>query len=151
MTGSRLKLYVSLFVVCSHIAAFFGVVLLRALVLPKVDIFEIIGSLVPLFGVFLVVIVKDTIKGREDLSIGRVQSTQMVSLTFILLGAYILAIAMTLVMVGYQSVQPSELPRWFAVIESALGTSLGLIIDDLFGGKGTSVDVKPARATRRTV
>jgi len=135
MTSSQLKLYVSLSVVVSHIATFFGVILLRAFVLPRADVFEILGALVPLFGVFLVVIVKDTLKGREDTSLGKPQSQQMIALTFILIGAYIVAVAATLIMVVKQILEPADLPRWLAIIESAFGTSLGLIIDDLFGGK----------------
>lgn len=143
MTSSKLKLVVSLCIVISHIVAFFGVVALRAWALPKLDVFETFGALIPLFAVFLVVIVKDTVKGREDLSVGNRQSVQMVALTLILLLAYVIAIAMTLLMVAGQSIEPAELPRWFVVIESAFGTSLGLIIDDLFGGR--KIEVAEAR------
>ena len=135
MTSSQLKLYVSMAVVLSHVATFFGVLMLRALVLPQANIFEIMGAMVPLFGVFLVVIIKDTLRGRENLSVGNVQNQQMVLLTFTILGSYVLAIATTFLMVIQQTIQPDDLPRWLAIIESAFGTALGLIIDDLFGGK----------------
>jgi hypothetical protein len=135
MTSSRLKLYVSLAVVLSHVATFFGVLMLRAFVLPQADIFEIMGTMVPLFGVFLIVIIKDTLRGRENLSVGNVQNQQMVLLTFIILGSYVIAVGLTFMMVVQQAIQPNELPRWLAIIESAFGAALGLIVDDLFGGK----------------
>jgi hypothetical protein len=136
MTSSRLKLYVSLSVVISHVATFFGVLLLRAFVLPQANIFEIFGAMVPLFGVFMVVIIKDTLRGREDLSVGNVQTQQMVLLTFMFVAAYALAVAATLIMVVAQTLEPGDLPKWLAIIESAFGIGLGLIIDDLFGGAG---------------
>jgi hypothetical protein len=135
MTSSRLKLYVSLGVVVSHILTFFGILLLRAFVIPNLDIFGVMQAMVPLFGVFLVVIVKDTIRGREDLSIGNVQTEQMVLLTFIILGSYVLAVASTLLMVARQVIEPADLSKWLGIVESAFGVALGLIIDDLFGGK----------------
>jgi hypothetical protein len=135
MTSSRLKLYVSMVVVLSHVATFFGVLMLRAAVLPNANLFDIMGAMVPLFGVFLIVIIKDTVRGREDLATGKVQTPQMIMLTFIMLGSYCLAVVATLVMVVLQSLEPADLPKWLATIESAFGTSLGLIIDDLFGGK----------------
>ena len=135
MTSSRLKLYVSMVVVLSHVATFFGVLMLRAVVLPTANLFDIMGAMVPLFGVFLIVIIKDTVRGREDLATGKVQTPQMIMLTFIMLGSYCLAVVATLVMVVLQSLEPADLPKWLATIESAFGTSLGLIIDDLFGGK----------------
>jgi hypothetical protein len=138
MTNSRLKLYVSLFVVLSHIATFFGVLLLKAFALPDMNIFDIVGPLVPLFGVFLVVIIKDTLRGREDLSLGNVQTQQMVLLTFIILVAYALAVVATLLMIVQQTIEPADLPKWLAVVESAFGVALGLIIDDLFGGKSST-------------
>jgi hypothetical protein len=145
VTNSRLKFYVSLWIVLSHIATFFGVILLRALVLPNANILEIMGAMIPLFGVFLIVIIKDTVRGREDLSQGNVQTLQMVTLTFIMLGAYSLAVAVTFLMVIFQSIEPADLPKWLATIESAFGASLGLIIDDLFGGKTQQADAKRAR------
>jgi hypothetical protein len=135
MTNSRLKLYVSLAVVVSHILTFFGILLLRAFVVPNLDIFGVMQAMVPLFGVFLVVIVKDTLRGREDLSTGNVQTQQMVLLTFIILGSYMLAVAATLLMVAQQVIEPSDLSKWLAIVESAFGIALGLIIDELFGGK----------------
>ncbi len=135
MTSSRLKLYVSLGVVVSHILTFFGILLLRAFVIPNLDIFGVMQAMVPLFGVFLVVIVKDTIRGREDLSIGNVQTEQMVLLTFIILGSYVLAVASTLLMVAQQVIEPADLSKWLGIVELAFGVALGLIIDDLFGGK----------------
>jgi hypothetical protein len=122
-------------VVLSHVATFFGVLMLRAAVLPNANLFDIMGAMVPLFGVFLIVIIKDTVRGREDLATGKVQTPQMIMLTFIMLGSYCLAVVATLVMVVLQSLEPADLPKWLATIESAFGTSLGLIIDDLFGGK----------------
>ena len=136
MTNSRLKLYVSLTIVLSHMATFFGLLALRALALPQMNIFEVMGAMISLFGVFVVVIVKDTLRGREDLSVGKVQTEQMVLITFIILGSYVLAVAATLVMVISQAVSPTDLPKWLATIELAFGVALGLIIDDLFGGKG---------------
>jgi hypothetical protein len=135
MTYSRLKLYVSLCIVLSHVGTFFGVLMLRAFVLPQANIFEIMGSMLPLFGVFFVVIIKDTLRGRENLAVGNIQSEQMVLLTFIIVGSYILAVGLTFMMVIQQTIQPTDLPKWLAIIESAFGTALGLIIDDLFGGK----------------
>lgn len=141
MTNSQLKFYVSLFVVLSHVATFFGIVLLKAVALPDANVLEIMGAMIPLFGVFLVVIVKDTLRGRENLEPGNRQTPQMIALTFIILGAYIVAVAMTLWLVVKQIIEPNELPKWLATIESAFGVALGLIIDDLFGGKAE----KPAR------
>jgi hypothetical protein len=135
MTNSQLKLYVSLGIVLSHVATFFAVIILRAMVLPQANILEIMGAMVPLFGVFLIVIVKDTVRGREDLATGKVQTPQMVMLTFIMLGSYCLAVAATFAMVVLQTLEPADLPKWLATIEAAFGTALGLIIDDLFGGK----------------
>jgi hypothetical protein len=135
MTSSRLKLYVSLAIVLSHVLTFFGILMLRALVLPSMNILDVMGAMVPLFGVFVVVIIKDTLRGREDLAIGNVQTQQMVMITFIILGSYVLAVAMTLMMVVMQALEPADLSRWLATIEAAFGTALGLIIDDLFGGK----------------
>jgi hypothetical protein len=135
MTSSRFKLYVSLTVVLAHVATFFGVLLLRAAVIPQANLFDIMGPMIPLFGVFLIVIIKDTVRGREDLSVGNVQTPQMIMLTFIMLGSYCLAVVATLVMIVLQSLEPADLPKWLATIESAFGSALGLIIDDLFGGK----------------
>jgi hypothetical protein len=95
------------------------------------------GAMVPLFGVFLVVIIKDTLRGREDLSVGRLQTQQMLLLTFMILGSYVLAVAATLLMIVNQTIEPADLSKWLAIIESAFGIALGLIIDDLFGGKPT--------------
>ena len=141
MTNSRLKFYVSLWIVLSHIATFFGVMLLKAFVLPDANVLEIMGAMIPLFGVFLIVILKDTVRGREDLSQGKIQTLQMVTLTFIILGAYCLAVVVTFLMVISQSIEPADLPKWLATIELAFGASLGLIIDDLFGGKTQQPDI----------
>src|SRR5262249_37656353 len=119
MTISQLKLWVSGGVVVSHILTFFGILLLRAFVIPKANVFEIMGAMVPLFGVFLVVIIKDTLRKREDLSVGKVQTQQMVMLTFMILGAYILAVAATLAMIVNQTIEPMDLSKWLAIIESA--------------------------------
>ena len=137
MTSSRLKLYVSLFVVVSHILIYFGVLGLKAFVIPEADVFEIMGAMVPLFGVFLVVIIKDTVRSREDLRTGKMQTQQMILLTFAMLGAYILAALSALGMVAAQTITAADLPRWLTTIEAAFAVSLGLIIDDLFGGKST--------------
>jgi hypothetical protein len=137
MTNMQLKLYVSLAVVVSHVATFFGVIMLRIFVLPQANVFEIIGAMIPLFGVFLIVIIKDTVRGREDLSVGNIQTQQMTMITFVILGAYCVAVGVTFPMVIEQAIEPAELPKWLAVIESAFGTALGLIIDELFGGKST--------------
>lgn len=137
MTSSRLKLYVSLFVVFSHILIYFGVLGLKAFVVPNADIFEIMGAMIPLFGVFLIVIIKDTVRGREDLRVGNVQTQQMVMLTFSMLGAYILAAFSALGMVAKQTITVADLSRWLTTVEAAFGMGLGLIIDDLFGGKST--------------
>lgn len=134
MTSSKLKLYVSLGIVLSHILIFFGILSLRAFVLPNANVLEIMGATLPLFGVFLVVIIKDTIRGRENLAPGNRQTPQMIALTFLLLASYIVAALAILLMVVSQAIEPQELPKWLAVLESAFGVALGLIIDDLFGG-----------------
>ena len=138
MTSSQLKLYVSLFVVLSHILVYFGVIALKQWVVPATDVFEIMGAMVPLFGVFLIVIIKDTVRGREDLRTGNVQTQQMVLLTFAMLGAYALAVLSALAMVASQAILVADLPRWLTTIEAAFGVGLGLIIDDLFGGKSNA-------------
>lgn len=136
MTSSQLKLYVSITVVLSHILTFFGILVLKAFAKPDLNILEVMGSMTPLFGVFVVVIIKDTLRGRENLAVGNPQTQQMIALTFLILGSYILAVLATLLMVASpQLIEPSELPKWLAIIESAFGVALGLIIDDLFGGK----------------
>jgi hypothetical protein len=134
MTSSQLKLYVSLGIVISHVLVFFAVLLLRGFVIPQADVLGILGAMIPLFGVFLVVIVKDTVRGREDLAAGNIQTPQMIGLTFIMLGSYVLAVFSVLLMVVVQAVEPAELSKWLTTIEAAFGVALGLIIDDLFGG-----------------
>jgi hypothetical protein len=56
-------------------------------------------AMLPLFGVFLVVMIKDTIRDRENLAPGNKQTQQMIALTFLMLASYIAAAFAILLMV----------------------------------------------------
>ncbi len=145
MRRNRLKLIVSFFVVTSHIAVFFITFYLQSLfALESSQIFTVLGSTIPLFGVFTTIIVKDSIRGQLNLSLGPTVSAQMIMVTFLILLAYIGAVAMTFRMFLTQVIVTAEqLGTWISLIESAFGITLGLIVDSLFGGDESHPGPRP--------
>ena len=101
--------------------------------------FFILSSLIPLFGLFLSVIIKDTLAGRTNLKRGPQVNAQMVWVSRIIFSAYVLLCFTTFFMYYRQAIAtPEELAAWIASIEIALGVGVGMIIDDLFGGSSSA-------------
>lgn len=136
MYASVFKFQTSLQIVISHILIFVVAFYFQLnFGFGNLDLFSVLAALTPLFGLFVAIILKDTIAGKYDFRKGRRVNMQMVWITRIILSAYILACFATFYLFYRQVIAtPEDLSQWIARIESALGISVGLIVDDLFGG-----------------
>jgi len=136
---SKLKLIVSSFVVISHIFLFFITFYIATKVQLELNIFEILGAMIPLFGLFVAIIIKDTLHNKFNFRRGKKVNNQMIVITYSILISYSLAISLTFLLFIDQTIGTVEqLSTWLALIESAFGISVGLIIDGLFGGETKS-------------
>ncbi|MCW2307949.1 hypothetical protein [Rhodobium gokarnense] len=136
MHRNKFKLEASITIVLSHVVIFFIAIIFQAKYgFGERSAFDVMSATIPLFGLFLSIIIKDTISGQFDLSSGKIITPQMVWITRIILGSYVIACLLTFLLFGIQSIKtPDELTSWIASIESALGVSLAMLVDSLFGG-----------------
>jgi hypothetical protein len=137
MYQSNLKLALSNFIVLSHGAIFFTALLFHFYgAFDNANIFSILGPIIPLFGVFTTIIIKDTLRNKFSRARGKKINSQMISVTSLICVFYFFACAATFVLFYVQSITTvDQLSEWIARIEVAFGVGLGLIIDDLFGGE----------------
>lgn len=136
MYSSAFKFQTSLLIVISHILIFATAIYFQLnFGFDDTNLFSVLAALIPLFGLFVAIILKDTIAGKYNFRKGRKVNPQMVWITRIILIAYIAACFSTFYLFYRQVIAtPDQLSEWIARIEGALGVSVGLIVDDLFGG-----------------
>ena len=136
MHRNKFKFETSITIVVSHIAIFFVALVFELNYgFGEGNAFNVMSATIPLFGLFLSIIIKDTIAGQFDLSAGRLINAQMVWVTRLILASYVAACMLTFVLFWRQAITtPEELSGWISTIEAALGVSLGMLVDSLFGG-----------------
>lgn len=137
MYQSQLKLCVSSFVVISHGAIFFVALAFQShQAFDNEDAFSVLGALIPLFGLFVTIIIKDTLANKFNMRKGRKVNSQMLVVTLFICLFYLGGCFTTFYLFYNQTITTSsDLSNWIARIEAAFGIGLGLIIDDLFGGQ----------------
>lgn len=136
MNSSRFKLEVSLSIVCSHIAIFFLAVWFQSKYgFGEGSVFSVLSALIPLFGLFSTIIVKNSLNNKYNVKAGKKVNLQMIWVCRLILLSYVVACLSTFLLFYGQVIKTDkDLADWISGIEVGLGVMLGLIIDDLFGG-----------------
>lgn len=137
MYQSNLKLSVSVFIILSHGAVFFLALIFSYFgAFDNISIFSVLGPLIPLFGLFTTIVIKDTLQNKFSRKRGPVVNTQMIAVTSLICVFYLFSSLSTFFLFYAQVIKTvDQLSEWIARIEVAFGIGLGLIVDDLFGGE----------------
>jgi len=141
MKETRLKTIIFVFMLIAKIATLLAILVEYATDgLEKTEMFSSIALIMPLFTVYLSVIIKDLMDNpyKENKEIKYVKTSISV-LAFVVFPLYALAIIWLIVLAGSGKISGEELQPYLGIIESIFGIYVGQIILTLFGNKETKI------------
>lgn len=105
--------------------------------LAKEEFFSVMGYLMPIFVAYLSIILTNYLRQRYPSSNSekRLMPYGLVYLTFALVPGYVLAFSLGISWRAQGDFTLQEMNQWLAVVESAMGGYIGIIVSELFQSK----------------
>jgi hypothetical protein len=95
------------------------------------------GYLMPIFAAYLSIILTSYFRQRHqhNQTANRIVPTGLVYLTFTLIPAYVWAFSLGISWRAQGDFTFQDMNQWLAIVESAMGVYVGIIVSELFNGE----------------
>ncbi len=105
--------------------------------LSKEEFFSVMGYLMPIFVAYLSIILTSYLRQRHQHSqtAKRIVPTGLVYLTFTLIPAYVWSFSLGISWRAQGDFTLQDMNQWLAIVESAMGVYIGIIVSELFNGE----------------